>query len=104
VLVSGSATAATMKGDPNVGVRTGTGSPGGADLQGGSLGDLQAALGRFTAAAYGRNSVPDSDLDDALEQGDRAVRQVARRFTPAARLVRAARQAATGGRSQAWAR
>jgi hypothetical protein len=69
------------------------------------LRDLQVALERFGAAAYGRDSMPsDADLDDALERGMRAVRHVARRYTLPARAARAARQSATGMRDRAWAR
>ena len=69
------------------------------------LRDLQVALERFGVAAYGRNGIPtDSDLDDALAGGMRAVRHVARRYTWPARAARAARQSATGIRDRAWAR
>jgi hypothetical protein len=67
--------------------------------------DLQFALERLGAAAYGRNGVAsDGDLDEALERGNRAVRHVARRYTWPARAARAARQSVTEVRDRAWAR
>jgi hypothetical protein len=69
------------------------------------LRDLQFALERLGAAAYGRNGVaPDSDLDEALDRGSHAVRHVARRYTWPARAARAARQSVTEVRDRAWAR
>jgi hypothetical protein len=69
------------------------------------LSDLHVALQRFGTAAYGRDGSPsDTDLDEALEGGMRAVRHVARRYTWPARAARAARQSATGMRDRAWAR
>jgi hypothetical protein len=69
------------------------------------LRDLHVALERFGTAAYGRDgSLSDTDLDEALEGGMRAVRHVARRYTWPARAARAARQSATGMRDRAWAR
>ena len=66
--------------------------------------DLQVALERLAATAYGRNVAPDTDLDEALERGTRAVRHVARRYTWPARAARAARQSAIDMRDRAWAR
>jgi hypothetical protein len=69
------------------------------------LRDLQFALERLGAAAYGRNGMAsDSDLDEALDRGSRAVRHVARRYTWPARAARAARPALTEVRDRAWAR
>jgi hypothetical protein len=69
------------------------------------LRDLQFALERLGAAAYGRNGMAsDSDLDEALDRGSRAVRHVARRYTWPARAARAARQSVTEVRARAWAR
>ncbi|HEY6361822.1 MAG TPA: hypothetical protein VIX63_11995 [Vicinamibacterales bacterium] len=69
------------------------------------LRDLQVALERLGAAAYGRNGVAsDSTLDEALERGNRALRHVARRYTWPARAARAARQSVTEVRDRAWAR
>jgi hypothetical protein len=69
------------------------------------LKDLHVALERFGTAAYARDRVlSDTDLDDALEHGMRAVRHVARLYTWPARAARAARQSATGMRDRAWAR
>jgi hypothetical protein len=56
----------------------------------GSAGDLASDL--------------NSDLDDALERGMRAMRHVAGRYTWPARAARAARQSAAGMRDRAWAR
>jgi hypothetical protein len=69
------------------------------------LRDLQFALERLGAAAYGRNGVAsDGDLDEALDRGSHAVRHVARRYTGPARAARAARQSVTEVRDRAWAR
>ena len=69
------------------------------------LKDLHVALERFGTAAYARDGVlSETDVDDALERGVRAVRHVARLYTWPARAARAARQSATGMRDRAWAR
>ena len=65
------------------------------------LGDAIATL---SAAAYGRTMPPDSDLDEALDAGARGIRDVARRYTPWARLARALKHSALGLRDRAWAR
>ncbi len=98
MIVSGSATAEAVAQELQRAERAGT--P--VDER---LVDLQAALARFATAAYGRPGVAsDSDLDEALERGTRAVRHVARRYTWPARAARAARESATGVRDRAWAR
>jgi hypothetical protein len=100
-LVSGSATAEAL-------ARMST--TGGADLKVGPykvgpFDDLRMALERFAVAAYGRNGVgAESDLDEALEQGTRGVRQVAANYTWRARAARAIRQSLLEMRDRAWAR
>ena len=98
MLVSGSATAEAVSQEMRRAESAGTPVPE-------HLVDLQLALGRFAAAAYGREGVAsESDLDEALERGARALRQVARRYTWPARAVRVARQSAMEVRDRAWAR
>jgi hypothetical protein len=86
-LVSGSATAEALE-------QHGVSNP-----------DLHGALQRFATAAYGRNGIEsEGDLDDALDQGMRGVRHVARNYTWSARAARALRQSMLGMRDRAWAR
>jgi hypothetical protein len=67
--------------------------------------DLQTAMERFGVAVYGREpALDDTGLDDALEQGIRGARAVARRHTWVASLLRQLRESANGLRDRAWAR
>jgi hypothetical protein len=98
MLVSGSTTAEAVLQEIARAASAGTPAPE-------YLADLQVALDRFAGAAYGRHGVAsESDLDEALERGTRALRQVARRYTWPARAVRVARQSAMEVRDRAWAR
>jgi hypothetical protein len=93
VLASGSATAESVAGGGPITVGAG------------SRDDLQFALERFAAAAYGRNGVAsERELDEALERGVRALGHVAGRYTWLARATRSVRQSAIGVRDRAWAR
>jgi hypothetical protein len=66
--------------------------------------DLTAAIATLTTAAYGRGAADESGLDEALEQGERGLRRVARQYTVLARAARAARRSVSGVRDRAWAR
>jgi hypothetical protein len=67
--------------------------------------DLRDALEKLSAAVYGRpGAVSESDLDEALDQGSRGIRDVGRRYTPWARAARSVKQSAMGVRDRAWAR
>jgi len=93
MIVSGSATALSL-----ADTSAGTG------LDAGPLTELHLALSTFSSAAYGRGGLNDSDLDEALEQGERGTRQVARHFTGLARASRAARHSVLGTWDKVWAR
>ncbi len=93
-LVSG---AGLQTGPPRRDVQTGSVHSDGVD-------DLTAAIATLTAAAYGRGAADESGLDEALEQGERGLRRVARQYTVLARAARAARRSVSGVRDRAWAR
>jgi hypothetical protein len=65
---------------------------------------LTLPIETLSAAAYGRTMPSDADLDEALDAGERGIREVARRYTPWARLGRALKHSALGLRDKAWAR
>ena len=97
VLVSGSATAGGVAQHIQSHEREGGGAPEG-------LIDLVAALERFGAAAFGRAGAPDSVLDDALDQGTRAVRAIARQHGYIASTVRRLQESVVGLQERVWGR
>lgn len=69
------------------------------------LEDLRDGLARLTIARYGQSDVADAGrLDDALEGGLGAVRQVAARHTRAAQAAAGFRRSLGGWRARVWAR
>jgi hypothetical protein len=70
------------------------------------LADLEQALTRFAAAAYGRNhaTVDADDLDTALTEGQRAVQALRAHYSWLQVRLRGVSQTLAGFRSRAWAR
>ena len=66
--------------------------------------DLDAALARFSNAAYGRHGGAPEALDSALESAGRAVAHIAREHSWLATKLRALTQSAMRIRQRAWAR
>jgi hypothetical protein len=100
VLLSGAATTAHLAKER---VRAETA---GRARQAARLGDLEAALSRFAVAAYGRDHATPDDgaLDEALENGTRAVAVLRREHGWLMSRLRALMRSAGEIRSRAWAR